>query len=143
MNTPNASLKSEQNDKRAWHAYENGQTIGRRGPEGGTVLSDDELGEDPAAPPEDEEGHVQDARLTLERVPDGEQVYSATLYGWMAHTHTRPNNTPGTEIEATFAALKTELARLAALLPYEGDKNVEAKAAALNDTIADFSARFA
>ncbi len=126
-----------------WHAYENGQTIGRRGPEGGTVLSDEELGEDPAAPPIDEEGHTQDARLTLERVPNGGLVYSATLYGWMAHTHIRPDDTPGTEIEATFAVLKTELARLAALLPYEGDKNVEAKAAALNDAIADFTARFA
>ena len=126
-----------------WHSYEGGDTLGRRGPEGGTVLSDEELGEDPAAPPLDEEGHVQDARLTLERAPDGNLIYSATLYGWMAHVHARPADTPGPLIEASFTAMKAELARLAALLPYENDKNVEGKAAALNDAIADFCARFA
>ncbi len=133
---------NENDERPTWHPYENGNTLGRRGPEGGTVLSDEKWGENPADPPADEEGHVQDARLTLERVPDGGLVYSATLYGWMAHTHVLPADTPGPEIEAAFAALKTELARLAALLPYENDKDVEAKAAALNDAIADFSARF-
>lgn len=136
-------MNDENNDSPVWHPYEGGSTLGRRGPEGGTVLSDEELGEDPAAPPLDEEGHVQDARLTLERASDGSLVYTATLYGWMAHVHALPADTPGPGIEAAFAAMKTELARLAALLPYENDKNVVAKAATLNDAIADFTARFA
>lgn len=133
----------EQNDERAWRPYENGQTVGRRGPEGGTVLRDEELGEDPDSPADPEEGAVQDARLTLERVVNGDLVYSATLYGWLAHTHTLPAETLGPEADAAYETMKTELARLAGLLPYEDDKNIEAKVAVLNDAITDFSARFA
>jgi len=136
-------MNDNDQDQPVWHPYEDGSTMGRRGPEGGTVLSDEELGENPAAPPLDEEGHVQDARLTLERAPNGDLIYSATLYGWMAHTHVLPADTPGPIIESAFAAMKTELARLTTLLPYENDKNVAAKAAALNHAIADFTTRFA
>jgi hypothetical protein len=31
---------------RAWYPYENGGTVGGRGPEGGTIVRDEELGED-------------------------------------------------------------------------------------------------
>lgn len=123
---------------RAWHPYENGRTVGRRGPEGGMVLGDEELTDDEAA--EDDEGPVADARLTLEMVESGAYALSATLYGWMLHTHTPSDPSAA---GPTFEAMKTDLARLADGLPYEGDRDIDAKVQALNAAIDAFTQRFA
>ena len=142
----NADATHDDIPPRAWHDYENGRTLGRRGPEGGTVLRDEELGEDAAASSagndEDEEGPVADARLTLERVGDNAFALTATLYGWMAHTHLLAADDTDAALQA-FDTMKAELARLARLLPYEDDRDIDKKVRALNAAIDEFTRRFA
>lgn len=110
-----------------WYPFENGETIGQRGPEGGRVVSDTEFGD-----PEDPED--ADARLTLES--DGE-TYTRTianLYGgWLYLV---------VERDAT-EELRAELERLTALIPMEDDRDVDAKVRTLFEELGAVEARYA
>jgi hypothetical protein len=137
---------------RAWYPYENDHTVGRRGPEGGTIVRDEELGENRTedesgtvakGPDEDEDGLIADARLTLEqqRSNGGDGfVLTATLYGWMAHTRTLPSDEAAAQ--AAFEAVKPELERLADLLPYDDEPNLDEKVRTLNAAVDEFQRRY-
>ena len=115
-----------------WYAYEAGQSIGRRGSENGVILRDDEYGD-----PEDPED--ADARITLERVgATPEYAITCGVYGWMFHTRFFESEEAA---QAAFDLIKPELERLAGMIPYEEDRDVEAKAKALGEASADFVRR--
>jgi hypothetical protein len=129
----------QQNDEEyegEWYPYEEGITINQTGPAGGYVLRDEELG-DP------EETEDADARLTLEqgRATAPGFYVTATLYGWMYHTHRTDTAEQG---EAAYTETRAELEKMALLIPYEEDgaKNVEKKAALLLAAITTFEGRF-
>lgn len=119
-----------------WYPYEQGETIGEIGPEGGYVLRDIEYGD-----PEDPED--ADARLTVEQGKADAPGFpvTATLYGWMYHTVRYPTQVAA---DAGYEAMREELERLRELLPYEedGPKKIQEKAAALTEAISSFEARF-
>jgi hypothetical protein len=119
-----------------WYPYEQGQTIGQIGPEGGYVLRDEEYGD-----PDDPED--ADARLTIEQGKADAPGFpvTASLYGWMYHTVRYPAQEAA---EAAYAAMREELERLRELLPYEedGPKKIQEKAAALTEAVSAFETRF-
>ncbi len=82
---------------REWLAFDHGATLGKRGSEGGVILTDEE--------------YPSGARITLER--DGTIApFSITcgIYGTLVHTRFFSRQD---EARAEFAAMKVELARLA------------------------------
>jgi hypothetical protein len=97
---------------REWYPHEDGETIGQRGPEGGRVVFDEELGD--SEDPED-----ADARLTVEADDEGRFRTVANLYGGWLYLIAEGS---------VAAALKPELERLAALVPDEDDRDVDQKA---------------
>jgi hypothetical protein len=116
-----------------WYAFESGASIGRRGPEGGRVVLDMELGD-----PEDPED--ADARLTLET--DGESVARviANLYGgWLYLVAERKSEA---DARTAFDELKPELERLSDLIPVEGDRDIDARVGTLMKEVALVEARF-
>jgi hypothetical protein len=117
-----------------WYAYDGGATVGGRGPEGGVVLRDEELGD-----PDDPE--YADARLTLERMTAEDRfAVTAVLYGgWLGHTARFANEAAA---DSAYDAMSEELENLADLIPDETDKNVEAGVRALNEAAAAFVARY-
>ena len=116
-----------------WYPYEAGRSIGRRGSENGVIVRDHEYGD-----PDDPED--VDARITLER-GGATAPYAITcgVYGWMFHTRFFESEE---EAQAAFDAMKPELERLVGMIPYEEDRDVEAKAKALGEASADFTRRF-
>ncbi|MGC4043852.1 MAG: hypothetical protein QM758_08590 [Armatimonas sp.] len=109
-----------------WYPFENGETIGHRGPEGGRVVSDEELGD--SEDPED-----ADARLTLES--DGENYTRtiANLYGgWMYLVVERD----------VVEELRIELERLSGLIPMEDERDIDGKVRTLLKEIEVFEARY-
>lgn len=124
-------------EESVWYPYEQGETISRVGPAGGYVLRDEEWGD-----PEDPED--ADARVTLEQ--GGAETpgfyITATLYGWMHHTHRRDTAEEG---QAAYETIIAELTRLILLIPYEEDgaAKVAQKARELSEEIAVFERRFA
>ena len=118
-----------------WYSTNGGRNIDALGPENGYILRDEELG-DP------EEPEDADARITLEhgRVENPGFFVTAQLYGgWFFVTLRRSTQA---EAEALYDALRGELEKLTALLPYEGDRNVAGKVALLNAAIATLEAEF-
>lgn len=117
-----------------WYPYEGGTTVGEPGPEGGTLLRDEEYGN----PEEEEDAH---ARLTLERNAPDRYTVTATLYGWMYLVRPVP-----TEPDAArdYETLRAELERLAELFPYEedGPALVEQKTNDLTEAVAELEARY-
>lgn len=127
---------NEEEELGEWYPYEDGDTINKIGPEGGYVLRDEEFG-DP------EEPEDADIRLTLEqgRVENPGFFVSANLYGgWMYHVVRRESEA---EAVALYDALKPELERLAGMLPYEGDRDIEGKARSLIEAVEELQQRFA
>jgi hypothetical protein len=119
-----------------WYPYEGGSTLGAVGPEGGTLLADEEFG----VPDEEEEAH---ARLTLERSPDAAGfTVTATLYGWMYLIRRVPEESTA---RSDYETLRAELERLSELFPYEedGPALAEKKAQELVAAIEEVEARFA
>jgi hypothetical protein len=108
-----------------WYAYEDGLTVGGEGPSGGEVLWDEELGA--IADPE-----YADARVTLERVPDGYAVTAHLYGGWL---RTRRTYATRAEAEGAFDRWEEELERLAEALPEEGDPELAQKTATLQEEI--------
>ena len=62
------------NGRNGWHPYEDGNTIGTRASEGGTIVRDEE--------------HADGARITLERDTLHKVPFAITcgIYSWMVHT---------------------------------------------------------
>ena len=118
-----------------WYPFEDGATMSRDG-ENGFVLRDEQLGWEDE--PED-----ADARLTLEqgRADRPGFFVTATLYAWLFVTAKYAGQT---EAEAAYEAMKEDLVRLAALIPYEEDgKRGEEKARALTEGVTAFERKFA
>jgi len=110
----------------SWHPFEDGKTLGEPGSEGGIIVRDEE--------------HVDGGRVTLER--DGGTAPWAIvcgIHGWMTHTRLIE---PGEEAEREFGEIKTELERLMAMIPMEGEPEMEAKGHAAVDALGDFLERF-
>jgi hypothetical protein len=109
-------------------------TVGQPGPEHGFILRDEEYGD-----PEDDED--SDARLTLEqgRVDNPGFFLTATLYGWMFHTHRADDET---DAEAKYAAMRSELEILSERIPHEENRDVAGKARVLVAAIADFEGKY-
>lgn len=125
----------DESPQRIWYSTNGGRNIDALGPESGYILRDEELG-DP------EEPEDADARITLEhgRVENPGFFVTAQLYGgWFFVTVHRSTQA---DVEALYAALRSDLETLAALLPYEGERNMESKLATLNQTIAALEARY-
>ena len=99
-----------------WYPYENGDTIGEVGFDGGIILRDEEYGD-----PNDAE--YADARLTLERGGIGleSRRLTANLYGWLQAQRDYPAEAKAL---ADFDHLKGELSRLADLIPDEDDRTI-------------------
>lgn len=115
-----------------WYAYEGGVTVGKRGPEGGVVLSDEEWGD-----PDDPED--ADARLTLER---GLETFSvvANLYGgWLYVVAPRADEASA---HAAREELRAELERLSALIPMEDERDVKGKVQVLLSACAEVESRY-
>jgi hypothetical protein len=87
-----------------WLAFDNGNSIGNTGSEGGRIVVDDE--------------HPEGARITLE-TDGGTAPFSITcgIYGWFVHTRFF-----GKEAEAqeTMEAMKDAMAHIIAAMP-DGD----------------------
>ena len=118
-----------------WYAYENGATKGSDG-ENGLVLRDEQLGDE-------DDWENADARITLEQGGTETPGFfiTATLYGWLFVTTKR---TIQTEAEALYDAMKAELTRLAALIPFEedGKTRIAEKARLLSEGVAEFERAF-
>ncbi len=135
-NASNASNASsdEGEYEPSWYAYEGGATIDEVGPERGLIVRDEEYGD-----PEDDED--ADARLTLEqgRADNPGWFVTATLYGWLFHTHRAASESAA---NTAYDAIKGELAQLAAMIPYEEDRDVPIKVKALTAAIAEFENKY-
>ena len=119
-----------------WYSTEGGRNLGRPGIEGGYIQRDEELG-DPLEP-EDAE-----ARITLEQKGVESPLFyvTAQLYGgWLFLTVCRPTKT---EAEAIYTELRAELERLASLLPFEEEPDIEIRAAQVAAESAALESRFA
>jgi hypothetical protein len=119
-----------------WYSTEGGRNLGRPGIEGGYIQRDEELG-DPLEP-EDAQ-----ARITLEQkgIDDPLFYVTAQLYGgWLFLTVGRKTKT---EAEAIYTKLRAELERLASLLPFEEEPDIEIRATQVATESAALESRFA
>ena len=110
-----------------WYPYESGATLGQRGPEGGSVLTDEELGN-----PDDPED--ADARLTLERGTDRFSVIANLYGGWLYVIAGRETEEAA---RAVCEELRADLETLSAMIPMEDDRDVKGKVQALLDSCAE------
>jgi hypothetical protein len=117
--------KVEMHDEttRDWIATEGGATIGEPGPEGGRVLADAEW-----ADPDDPED--ADARLTLEEDGLGFRTVAVLYGGWYSRSDWFFNRS---EADQALEILRTDLERLAAMIPYEGEPNIPERVKLLLD----------
>jgi hypothetical protein len=102
-----------------WFAYDNGETIGKAGSEGGVILRDEE--------------HESGARLTLKQGKTFVSV-SCSVYGWMDHTRFF-----GTMMEAQreYLLMKPTLSNMVENILPEGNSELK-----MWEAIADFVRRF-
>lgn len=126
--------EDEEQEDRSWYPYEQGSSVGGSGWEGGVIIRDEEYGD-----PEDPED--ADARVTLERIEADGFALTCSLYGFLAHTFRIGGEEAAAAAQTAFASAKPEMARLAALIPYEEDGAAEGarKAGALNAAIQAFT----
>ncbi len=110
----------------AWHAFDDGRTIGATGSEGGEILRDEE--------------HADGARVTLER-NGAIAPYSITcgVYGWMVHTRFfRTEDTARAELEP----MKKALAAILAAITQAADPDAEVKSQKVAEEIERLVERF-
>lgn len=110
----------------SWEPFEDGATLGQIGSEGGEILRDDH--------------YAMQARITLER--DGAIApYTITcgIYGWMVHSCFFADAEAATH---AYALIQPELARIAELVPFTHDPEVEQKSERLIEAIELFVERF-
>jgi L-asparaginase II len=109
-----------------WQPFEEGNTIGKTGNEGGVIMLDQE--------------HILGARLTLEngclRAP---YAITCGVYGWMVHTRFFADDET-----AQYAAdeMKSALSEIVSLIPIEGDADEDEKIGAVSDAVEAFTERF-
>ncbi len=118
--------------ERGWYAMDGGGTIGQRGPGKGTIIADAEYGD-----PGDTED--ADARLTLERLPDGTFVLTGQVYPWAYG-----QSAAATEAEADEIAelIRKRLEVLADAIPDEDERDLLQKTTRLQQLCADFEAEY-
>lgn len=118
--------------ERGWYAMDGGGTIGQRGPGKGTIIADAEYGD-----PGDTED--ADARLTLERLPDGTFVLTGQVYPWAFG-----QSAAATEAEADEIAelIRKRLEVLADAIPDEDERDLLQKTTRLQQLCADFEAEY-
>ncbi len=118
--------------ERGWYAMDGGGTIGQRGPGKGTIIADAEYGD-----PGDTED--ADARLTLERLPDGTFVLTGQVYPWAYG-----QSGAATEAEADDIAelIRKRLEVLADAIPDEDERDLLQKTTRLQQLCADFEAEY-
>lgn len=110
---------------RTWLPFEDGETIGIKGSEGGTVTADEQ--------------HSSGARITLEsqclRAPF---AITVTIYGWAYHTRFFADEATARQ---AYDDMKPPLVEILALLPQDEDDEI-ADADAVEQAVADFVERF-
>lgn len=108
-----------------WQPFEDGNTIGMKGAEGGKVIADEQI-----------EGG---ARITLEqdclRAP---YAITCVVYGWAYHTRFLAD---GGTAQQAYADMKAALAEIVKLMPKtEGEETPDAEA--METAVEDFVERF-
>lgn len=93
-----------------WYLFDEGQSIGQQGMEGGIILLDEE--------------HSGGARITLEE--GGFRPFSITcgIYGWMVHTCFFSSHEMARQ---QYELMKVDLANLLDLIPNHDEDNFEDK----------------
>jgi hypothetical protein len=108
-----------------WLPFEDGETLGIKGTEGGTVIED--------------EGHARGARITLEskclRAPF---AITCTIYGWAYHTRFLADEATAKQ---AYDDMKVALLDILDLLPQTEDDE-PADAEAVEDALQVFTERF-
>jgi L-asparaginase II len=109
-----------------WQSFEEGNTIGKTGNEGGVIIIDQE--------------HIDGARLTLEqgclRAP---YAITCGVYGWMVHTRFIADDETA---QHSVDEMKTALSEIMSLIPIEGDEDEGEKMGAVSDALEAFTERF-
>jgi hypothetical protein len=118
--------------ERSWYAMDGGATIGQRGPGKGTVIADAEYGN-----PGDTED--ADARLTLERLPDGSFVLTGQVYPW-AFGQAVASTDDIADVVAE--QMRKRLEMLAMSIPDEDERDLVQKTTTLQQLCAEFEADY-
>jgi hypothetical protein len=92
-----------------WHAFQNGETIGKAGSEGGQIVADEE--------------HDDGARITLEKCDRPPAAITCGIYGFMLHTRYFSSVA---EAQPEYEEMKLELGRI---LKNFADESVDAEQA--------------
>src|SRR5205823_3097023 len=108
-----------------WRSFDNGATVGQRGPEEGIILRDEE--------------HELGARITLEENCSHGVPFTVTcgIYGWFFHTRFLSS-----KAAAEFAAMMDGLSHILGSIPSVDDPNADAKCTEVSKAIQAFVARF-
>jgi len=108
-----------------WLPFEDGETLGIKGTEGGTVMAD--------------EGHARGARITLERdCLRAPFAITCTIYGWAYHTRFLADEATAKQ---AYDEMKVALLDILDLLP-QTEEDDPADAEQVEEAIAIFVARF-
>jgi hypothetical protein len=109
-----------------WYAFDDGDSIGNTGSEGGRILLDDE--------------HPEGARITLEEgVSCATFAITCGVYGWMVHT--RFFSCEGVAL-AESKAMKTALETVLALILSEAEPELCDRPSAVSTALEEFVQRF-
>ncbi len=127
MRDGKGEVEMDDETPRDWIATEGGATVGEPGPEGGRVLADAEW-----ADPDDPED--ADARLTLEEDGLGFRTVAVLYGGWYSRSDWFLNRS---EADQALEILRTDLERLAAMIPYEGEPNIPERVKLLLDAASE------
>lgn len=110
----------------AWLPFEDGETVGMRGTEGGSIVADEQ--------------HPAGARITLERdCLRAPYAITCTIYGWGYHTRFLADEPTA---QQAYDDMKPALEDVLRLLPIDEDDDPP-DADAVEGAIADFAERFA
>jgi hypothetical protein len=93
-----------------WYTFEKGKTIGKKGSEGGIILTDLE--------------NINGARITVEQLSDPRPGFAITfgIYGLLFHTHFK---TTPEQVEQTIAWLKTTIDKVFAMYELPEDRRTD------------------
>jgi hypothetical protein len=114
------------NGKKTWQPFEDGETIGIKGAEGGKIIADEQI-----------EGG---ARITLEqdclRAP---YAITCVVYGWAYHTRFLAD---GGTAQQAYNEMKDALAEIVKLMPHDMEGEETPDADAMEQAVEDFMVRF-
>jgi len=110
----------------SWHVFESGKTIGEFGSESGTIIRDEEYGDD--------------ARITLEKGGSiAPFAITCGVYGWMVHTRFFSTDF---DAQKEFEKMKGEIAGIVDAIPQATDPDEEAKSQIVEEGIERFMELF-